>query len=115
MATVHNPHLAGQKTSSSRFGELEFDKKGNCEVDDDTARIIEKMAMRGWKVSGIAPDDEIDGAVDDEDLDDEDLDEVSGEVGDDETQAAEGADAADPSAPKLPKKKKKKGKKNRHQ
>jgi hypothetical protein len=63
--------MAGQ-TTSSRWGELVFDKKGNCEVDDDVGREFLKAGVRGYKVHGLPPDEE-EGDVDDEELNDEDL------------------------------------------
>ena len=73
MAKVHVPHLAGQTAENSRFGTIKFDKKGNAEVSNKVAHIINTMAPRGWKVSGLEPDEEVDGKVDDEELDEEDL------------------------------------------
>lgn len=132
MAKVHVPHLAGQTTHSSRFGEITFNKKGYAEVDDATARLIAGMGIRGWTVSDIAPDDEVDGAVEDEELDDDDLgldededgdeggdegdegddDGVPDDLGDEEPPPAEGEEPTKP-AKKKSKKKGKKGKKSK--
>ena len=53
MAVVINIGLAGQSTSTSRWGELKFDAKGRCEVDDKIAQEIQAANFKGWQVIGL--------------------------------------------------------------
>lgn len=125
MATVENKQLAGQKTHS-RWGHLEFNAQGQCEVSDDVGRQIAEAGLHGFQVYGL-PQPEADD-IDNESLEDEtgsddavDADSDEGEEGDEEV-ASEGDDIdnesldddASPETPKAKKTKKNKlGKKKK--
>jgi len=98
MATLvtENLHEHGA-TVNTRHGEVTFSKKGQFEFEDDeTARAVAAMHIKGWTVQGL----------DDEDEDDEDEDETI-TAGDG---TSEGGEVVS-SKPNLGKKKNKKNKK----
>lgn len=72
MATVHNSALANQVVGS-RWGDLKFDAKGNCDVSDEMGLEIHGSAIKGFQVMGLPVPEEEGSSLDDETLDDSEM------------------------------------------
>lgn len=113
MATVECKALAGQKTHS-RWGHLEFNAQGQCEVDDAVGQQIADAAVQGFQVYGL-PSPEADDDIDSESLEDDTSEDDAGESegdegGDDHADASDDIDneSLDDASPETPKAKKSK-------